>query len=119
MAAQKKTDIWMPLWVGDYLAGTMLLNTEQHGAYFLLILAAWKQGGRLPSAPEQLQAITRLSPAKWKAHEPLLRPYFNVTPSFWAHERVIEELEKAKKKSDARTKSGATGAAKRWGANNK
>ena len=114
MAKQKKTDVWMPLWIGDYLADTMLLTTEQHGAYFLLIMAAWKEGGRLPNAPEQLQAIARLTPARWKAHEPLLRAYFDVTPNFWTHKRVLEELENAKKKSEARTKSGANGAAKRW-----
>jgi uncharacterized protein YdaU (DUF1376 family) len=104
----------MPLWIGDYLSGTMLLTTEQHGAYLLMIMAAWKEGGRLPNVAEQLQAIARLPPARWKVHEPMLRPFFQVTPEFWTHERVVEELAKAKKNSEARTKSGANGAAKRW-----
>lgn len=114
MAKQKKADVWMPLWIGDYLAGTMTLTTEQHGAYLLLIMAAWKEGGRLPNLNEQLQAITRLPPSKWKSYEPTLSGFFDVTPNFWTHRRVLEELDNAKKKSEARTKSGANGAAKRW-----
>ena len=114
MAKQKKADIWMPLYISDYLGDTMHLNTEQHGAYLLLIMAAWKAGGNLPNSPEVLQAISRLSPAKWKTNEPLLKVYFHITPEFWIHNRVVKELSKAQKNSEARRKSGAIGATKRW-----
>jgi uncharacterized protein YdaU (DUF1376 family) len=114
MTKQKKVDVWMPLWIGDYLSETTLLTTEQHGAYLLLIMSAWKSGGYLPNRPEQLQAASRLSPAKWKSYEPVLAAYFDVTEQSWSHGRVIKELENARKNSDARTKAGANGAAKRW-----
>lgn len=113
-AKKKKADIWMPLYVSDYLANTMHLSAEQHGAYLLLLMVAWKSEGRLPNDPEQLQAISRLNPARWKANESTLKAFFFVTPEYWINNRLREELDKAVRNTEAKARSGRKGAMARW-----
>jgi uncharacterized protein YdaU (DUF1376 family) len=116
---KKKSDVWMPLYVTDYLADTMHLNTEQHGAYCLLLMSAWKSGGMLPNDPDQLMAITRLTQQKWKISERILSHFFVVSGEFWTQKRVVMELEKAQKITDERSKAGVKAMAKRWQADSK
>jgi uncharacterized protein YdaU (DUF1376 family) len=117
MAAKKETqfDTWMPLYVGDYLRKTMGLTVEQHGAYLLLIMACWTEGGRLPNDTSQLAAFARMAAPQWARAEPILRKYFAVTPEHWIHERVLEELTKAKEMVAKKKKAGTAAAAARWG----
>lgn len=117
MATKKppKHDTWMPLYVSDYLADTMHLNAEQHGAYLLLLMAAWKADGKLPHDTGTLQQITRMTAQQWSRAEPILMRFFFVTEDFWIHNRVRTELEKAKENVDKKSKAGKVAAAKRWG----
>lgn len=58
----------MPVFGDAYLADTTHLTTEEHGAYFLLLLAAWRQDDcSLPMDDRKLARITGLSAKKWKS----------------------------------------------------
>ena len=70
-----KSDIWMPLYIGDYLADTMRLSTLQHGAYLLLLMEYWRTGP-LPDDDAELASIAKLDHHTWLAQAPLLRRFF-------------------------------------------
>lgn len=105
----KKADTWMPFYVGDYLADTMLLTTLQHGAYLLLMLACWKSGGSLPDDDVALATAARLAPADWRRCAPALRQFFDARDGRLFHKRISHELERAQSLSDKRTEAGKKG----------
>lgn len=114
-----KPDIWMPLYIGDYLADTMELTTEQHGAYMLLLMAYWKNGGALPNDDVKLAAITRLGADAWSMHKHTLASYFDLEsdPSLWIHVRAEKEMDKAGNNQEKRTLRAKAAAEARWSKN--
>lgn len=65
---------FMQFYVGDYLADTLDLTTEQHGAYLLILMTMWQHDAKLPNDPVKLARIARMTPAQeqwhggWKGH---------------------------------------------------
>ncbi|MBO6278751.1 MAG: DUF1376 domain-containing protein [Pseudomonas sp.] len=114
-----KPDIWMPLYIGDYLADTMHLTTEQHGAYLLLIMAYWKNGGAISSSEQSLSATCRLSADAWSMHKHTLASFFDTEtdPELWILTRAEMEMEKAGNNQQKRTLRAQKAASARWGNN--
>lgn len=107
----KKIDIWFPFYAGEYLKDTMHLNTEQHGAYCLMLMHGWQGGGYIPDDNEQLASITRLGSSKWLA-------YASVLLAFWHHDatnhryyqkRLLQEFERASRVSVTKADIGRLG----------
>jgi len=113
----KKVDLWMPLYVGDYLSATTRLTTEQHGAYLLLIMDYWKHGS-LPNDDAVLAQITRMTPDAWSNARSILEAFFEVSDKHWKHARVEKELATASSNKQAASNRGKAGAAARWGNKN-
>lgn len=98
----------MPFFVGDYLADTGHLSTEQHGAYILLILHYWRQGC-LVDDDRQLANIAKLSLFKWKGHAEIIRGFFKSVDGFLKNKRIEEELAKAAGKKIKAKQNGGLG----------
>jgi uncharacterized protein YdaU (DUF1376 family) len=109
-----RPDTWMPIYIGDYLADTMHLNTLEHGAYLLLIFAYWRNGKPLADDDRALSGICRANPKQWRDLRPTLARFFVVDGGVWRHKRIEAELAKWQTLKDKRSEAGANGAAKRW-----
>jgi uncharacterized protein YdaU (DUF1376 family) len=112
-----KTDAWMPLWIGAYLADTQHLARGEHGGYLLLLMAYWRNAGPLPDDDKRLAAIAKATPREWKELRPMLAEFFAVGAGVWAHKRVgagacAESLDASKSKAAGKAQSAAAGA--RW-----
>lgn len=112
--ADKKTDNWMPLWIGAYLADTMKLTTLQHGAYFLLLIAYWRERKALADVDDELRSITKLDRAEWKRNKPVLSAFFKVGNGVWWHKRVEEEIAAANARSEKASGKASKAAQARW-----
>lgn len=108
----RKTDAWMPLYIGDYLRDTMHLTTAQHGAYMLLIMTAWTRGGSLPTDEKFLAGTVKMSLDQWRKNWPSLREFFRQADGTLVQGRVLQEVEKSRKISEVRALAGYKGGSK-------
>jgi uncharacterized protein YdaU (DUF1376 family) len=108
-----KTDIWMPVYIGDYLADTMHLSTEQHGAYLLLLFHLWRRGS-LQDDDVVLAKITGLSPNAWLMCRAVLAEFFEIHDGVWQHGRVERERIKVATKHKSNSSRAKLGASTRW-----
>lgn len=93
---RKKVDLWMPLYITDYLGDTMHLTTEQHGAYMLMLMAAWKNDGSIKDDDKHIKQVTRLGDKSFKESIETLRAFFVAENGALRHKRIDNELEKSK-----------------------
>lgn len=111
----KKVDVWMPLWIGAYLADTMKLTTIQHGAYLLLLIAYWRERKPLADIDDELRSITKLERAEWKRNRPVLAQFFRVGDGIWWHKRVEAEIQAAEARAKKSSEKASKAAQARWG----
>jgi len=86
-----KPDIWMPLYIGDYLAATAHLDAQESGAYLHLLMHSWKNGS-LPANPEALRRIARIREHAWSSAWETLKPFFNFSEDGSPHQKRLESI---------------------------
>lgn len=83
--------VWMPLYVADYLADTGHLTATEHGAYMLLIMRYWQDGG-LPDDERLIARYSRMTPEQWNESRDIIAALFD---DGWKHPRIDAELARA------------------------
>lgn len=104
---------YMQLYVADYLADTMHLTAEEHGAYLLLIMNYWQTGKPLNNRNGRLASVARVSNDRWIFVEQTLAEFFNIDGDIWTHKRVEQELAHVRRQQDQRSAAGKASASAR------
>lgn len=82
---------WMPLHIDAYITDTDHLTAAEHGAYLLLIMKYWRDGG-LPSDEGMIRRYAKLTPEQWAESRDVIAAFFD---DGWRHSRIESELSKA------------------------
>jgi uncharacterized protein YdaU (DUF1376 family) len=96
---------WIAFYMGDYQKDTNRLTTLEHGAYFLLLQECWTHG-KIPLAPEDRAALTKMPIRDWLKIAPKINPYFEPDGT---QRRATKEIEKAETIRTKRALAGMKG----------
>lgn len=84
----------LPLWTDAYLADTRHLTTEEHGAYLLLIMEAWRRVNcNLPDDDAVLARLAGLTNVRWAEIKPTIMAFWhrNNRSKTWSQKRLSRE----------------------------
>ena len=75
-----------------YTGDTPHLTVEEHGAYFLLMLAYYRMEKPLPASDRALASICKMTVEQWALCKPTLAAFFHEQDGLWRHERIETEI---------------------------
>ncbi len=103
------------LWTDAYLGDAYHLSTEEHGAYFLMLMAAWRtKDCRLRDDDAFLARITKSTIKRWRQKlRPSMLAFWTVENGHWTQKRLLDEREKVNAICAKRSRAATT----RWNSN--
>lgn len=102
---------YMPLFIGDYLRKTRRLKAAEHGAYLLILMALWDEGGKIPLDQDELKAIARVG-RNWPAVWSKIERYFILSDGMISHSKIDEVLAETERKRQLYVEKGRKGGRK-------
>ena len=108
----------LPLFTDAYLADTRHLTTEEHGAYLLLMIEAWRRPDcNLPDDDKMLARLSGIGVARWPEIKPVVMAFWvrDGRRKVWTQKRLLKERSYVAQKSALQREK----AAKRWKAEEK
>ena len=86
----------LPIFTDAYLADTRHLTAAQHGAYFLLLMMAWRsKTNSLPDDDEKLAAWAAMDRRSWAKSKPIVMAFWKKVNGEWRQERLDDERKRA------------------------
>ena len=102
---------YMPLYIGDYMRKTRRLDATAHGAYLLILMALWDEGGSIPFDEDELKAIS-CAGRNWSKVWGKIKGYFVFADGLIMHQKVIDTLAETAKKRQSYVERGRKGGRK-------
>jgi len=108
----------LPIFTDAYLADTRHLTAAQHGAYFLLLMMAWRsKTNSLPDDDEKLAAWAAMNRRSWANAKPVVMAFWKKVNGEWRQERLDDERKRAAFIRDRQVQGGLYSALKRKNTN--
>ncbi|RAI01139.1 hypothetical protein DLJ53_18150 [Acuticoccus sediminis] len=95
----------MPLFTDAYLGDTGHLTTIEHGAYLLLLMTMWRQGGSLTSDDKKLARIARMTPGQWARVRDTIMEFFHDEDGEIRQGRLTDTLNAVRQKSKSQSEN--------------
>lgn len=104
----------LPIFTDAYLADTRHLTTLQHGAYFLLMMTAWRSSGcDLPDDDKLLARWSGLDIRTWKNNKNAVMGLWRLVSGRWTQGRLKDQHENSCSLVAQRAAAGRSSALKR------
>jgi uncharacterized protein YdaU (DUF1376 family) len=110
MAADTKVDVYLPLYVRDFLTSTIGWTAEERGHYLTLLMIQWDRGS-LPNDPADME---RLSPGVSKCWPVLVTKFPAADDGSRRNQKLEEHRTRCVEIREKRSKAGKSAAAGRW-----
>lgn len=104
----------LPLWTDAYLADTRHLTAQEHGAYLLLLMTAWRSKDcSLPNDDKKLARMASCDLRTWKKIKDTVLEFFDVQDQKLYQKRLLKERNFVEEKRDQAKRAGKASALKR------
>ena len=81
----------LPLFTDAYLADTRHLTAEEHGAYLLLLMCAWRtRGCALKDCDQTLARTVGVTRARWRKLKPVMLEFFTADGGVWQQKKLSD-----------------------------
>jgi uncharacterized protein YdaU (DUF1376 family) len=90
----------IPYFGDAYMADTRHLTLEEHGAYHLLLLIAWRSPNcAIPNDDKRIAQMLGITPKKWAGLKPVVLSFWMLTEHGWEQKRLTKERRWVEEKS--------------------
>lgn len=100
---------YMQFYPADYLADTMYLSLEEHGAYLKLLMCMWRADGWLPDDDKKICMMLGVTGKKWASIKESISSFFIYENGKFSQKRLLAEHRATRKKSENLSSNGKQG----------